>query len=63
MRTSDDTTRLVFKVGVTLPNRFVAECERVGMDGGADFESARGAIIDLVRANAGQWEFASAEAS
>jgi hypothetical protein len=29
----------------------------------ADFDRVRGAIIDLVRTSADQWEFASAEAS
>lgn len=63
MRADDDVNYLTFKVRVTAPNGFVAEGECVAMDGRADFDRVRGAIIDLVRTSADQWEFASAEAS
>ncbi|HEX8902904.1 hypothetical protein [Vitreimonas sp.] len=62
MRADDDVTYLTFKVRVTAPNGFVAEGECVAKNGRADFDRARGAIIDLVRTSADQWEFASSEA-
>ena len=63
MRADDDVTYLAPKTRVTAPNGCVAEGECVAMDGRIEHDRVCRTNIDLVRAGADRWEFASAEAS